>query len=134
MNTLNTVALSIVLSLVPIAISAQGAGSSGPSEMPDEAKQQIDKLGGQATPNSVTAPEAPPVDLSTFSGDKYVYTTLRNITKSNARGCAVNDWACMSRLCKQDLGSNAWRGWAGCNPHNNDFICYFECALVRDAF
>ncbi len=74
---------------------------------------------------AATPPPPPPV------ADRYIYTTLRVITAGASRGCGVSDWDCMTRLCRQDLSSAAWRGWAGCNPEGSDFICYFECAEVR---
>jgi hypothetical protein len=59
---------------------------------------------------------------------------LRVITKASPRGCGVFDWNCMSNICTTDLGPTAWRGWAACDPHNDDFICYFDCNQVQELF
>ena len=63
--------------------------------------------------------------------DRYLYTSLRVISSSAPRGCRVNDWNCMTRLCKRDLGAEAWRAWAGCWNRGARFTCNFECGLVR---
>ena len=111
--------------------SSPGATSSGPSQMPREVEVQIRATAGLATVSA--EPEQSP-DLSALTGNSYIYDTLRVITKNASRGCNSGDWNCMANLCKQDLGQTAWRGWGGCDPHNNDYICYFECSVVKSTF
>ncbi len=65
---------------------------------------------------------------------RYLYTTLRIVSSSASRGCGVNDWNCMTKLCKADLGQSAWRGWAGCWRSNSNYTCNFECGQVKDMF
>jgi vibriolysin len=66
---------------------------------------------------------------------RYLYTTLRVITSGANRGCAVNDWNCMTRLCKADLADqSAWRGWAGCWRDGSNYICNFECGQTRNFY
>lgn len=67
------------------------------------------------------------------AASQYVYTSLRIIGDQSPRGCQVSDWACMTRLCQQDLGPSAWRGWAGCWQESAKFQCNFECGVVRKA-
>lgn len=66
--------------------------------------------------------------------DRYLYTTLRIISSAAPRGCGNNDWSCMTRLCKSDLGSSAWRGWSGCYRDGDNFQCLYECGQVRRFF
>ncbi|MEX0320027.1 MAG: M20/M25/M40 family metallo-hydrolase [Ruegeria sp.] len=66
--------------------------------------------------------------------NRYIYTTLRAISSSASRGCRASDWACMTKLCKQDLGASAWRGWAGCWQEDSRFTCSFECGAVMQSF
>jgi Zn-dependent metalloprotease len=87
---------------------------------------------GYPTQDVVNAFAAVDVILPSTARRKYLYTSLRIITKTSARGCPVNDWTCMSNLCKADLGQSAWRGWAGCDQNNDDFICMFECDAIRE--
>jgi bacterial leucyl aminopeptidase len=61
----------------------------------------------------------------------YIFTTLRSITQSNTRGCSYANWTCMTNLCTSDLGSSAWRGWAGCWRSGDNYQCYFECGQQR---
>jgi len=64
---------------------------------------------------------------------RYIYDSLRVITKAGSRGCGSGEWNCMTNLCKGDLGASAWRGWAGCrNKSDGDYICLFECSTVKD--
>lgn len=65
---------------------------------------------------------------------RYLYTSLRIISSSASRGCGVNDWNCMTNLCKADLGQSAWRGWAGCWKSGSGYTCNFECGQVKDMF
>lgn len=64
--------------------------------------------------------------------NRYLYSTLRVISGSAPRGCGASDWACMTALCKADLGSDAWRGWAGCWRDGSSYQCYFECGRVTE--
>ncbi len=66
--------------------------------------------------------------------DRYIYTSLRLIRRGSPRGCGYSDWSCLTNLCKRDLGSSAWRGWAGCHRSGSSWICYFECGMVRRTF
>ncbi len=109
------------------------SSSSPPSDVPADAATAIGAP-AMSQMSDASASEAPEVGPETLAGDQYIYTTLRVITAGDNRGCGASDWSCMSRLCAQDLGQGAWRGWVGCNPDGNDFICYFECARLRDLF
>ncbi len=66
--------------------------------------------------------------------NRYIYTTLRVITNGANRGCGYSDWNCMTQLCKKDLGTTAWRGWAGCYRDGSNFQCYFECGQTKTLF
>jgi len=108
----------------------QGASVSPPQGIPPEIASQFNNSSGA----SVAPPEPVPPAAATLTGSNYIYDTLRVITKNASRGCNSSDWNCMANLCKQDLGQTAWRGWAGCHAHNNDFICYFECSQAKQTF
>jgi hypothetical protein len=66
--------------------------------------------------------------------NRYVYTTLRVVNRGNTRGCGYANWSCMTNLCKRDLGTSAWRGWAGCHKSGSSWVCYFECGIVRRTY
>jgi leucyl aminopeptidase len=66
--------------------------------------------------------------------DRYLYTSLRIISSSANRGCGYGDWNCMTQLCKADLGTTAWRGWAGCYRDGDPYQCMFECGVVSRFF
>jgi vibriolysin len=68
------------------------------------------------------------------TGGQYLYTTLRVITNGSSRGCSYANWTCMTNLCTSDLGSPAWRGWAGCWRDGDNYQCYFECGQIRKLF
>jgi hypothetical protein len=91
------------------------------------------KIAG-VTFSQMAASESPPAEAFALAGDQYIYNSLRVITKNAPRGCNSADWQCMTNLCKADLGQSAWRGWAGCDSDNNDFICFFECSQTRKVF
>jgi hypothetical protein len=123
------------------ATSAQGSGAStaAPQGMPPEIAGMFGATsfgGGEVT---VAPPEKParmevPTPGPTTAGSRYLYTTLRVITNGSSRGCSYANWTCMTNLCTSDLGSSAWRGWAGCWRDGSNYICYFECGQQRDAF
>jgi hypothetical protein len=110
---------------------ASGATTAPPEGIPAEVSSQFGGAGASVAPPQ-GAPTAP--TEGALSGSNYIYDTLRVITKNVSRGCASNDWNCMANLCKQDLGQTAWRGWAGCHAHDNDYICYFECSQSKQTF
>jgi photosystem II stability/assembly factor-like uncharacterized protein len=64
----------------------------------------------------------------------YIYTTLRVTNSGSTRGCGYANWSCMTGLCRSDLGSSAWRGWAGCHKSGSSWLCVFECGMVRETF
>jgi hypothetical protein len=137
LTVLTAVSLFIVGSTTAIAQEGAG-GSSGPEGVPPE----IAALLGQAGEGGATtiAPPAVVPDLDAASADasavgsNYIYNTLRVISNGGTRGCGSSDWTCMANLCKSDLGSSAWRGWAGCWKEGGNFICYFECSQAKSAF
>ena len=63
---------------------------------------------------------------------QYILNTLRLINQGEPRGCSASNWDCMTNLCKADLGTTAWRGWAGCWTQESAYICYFECSIWKD--
>ena len=66
-------------------------------------------------------------------GHRYIYTTLRVTTDGAPRGCGYADWNCMANLCKAELGSASWRGWAGCF-RRDAWLCLFECGQICPLF
>jgi len=66
--------------------------------------------------------------------NRYLYTTLRVVNSGSTRGCGYANWSCMTGLCRNDLGSSAWRGWAGCHKSGSSWLCVFECGLVRNTY
>lgn len=112
--------------------------SAGPEGVPPEIAQMLGQAalgGGEVT----IAPSEQPSGIDTaapgLAGSRYLFTTLRVVTNGSPRGCGHADWSCMSNLCKSDLqDTSAWRGWAGCWRQDSNYICYFECGQVREAF
>ena len=105
-----------------------GDSSAGPDMMPPEIANQFQGQ-SRATAN---APSQGNQEKAT--GGSYIYNTLRVIHQSASRGCSSGDWSCMTNLCKADLGPDAWRGWSGCDNHDEGYICFFECSQVRKKF
>ncbi len=122
------------------ATSAQdsGASTAAPQGMPPEIAGMFGAIsrGGEVTvaPSEEPARMEAPMPGPTTAASRYLYTTLRVITNGNSRGCSYANWTCMTNLCTSDLGSSAWRGWAGCWRDGSNYICYFECGQQRDAF
>ncbi len=111
---------------------------AAPTDMPPEIAEMLGQTGGSAGSTDVAASEEPQEadapEAGAVAGDRYLFTTLRVISKSSARGCGYANWNCMTRLCKRDLNDTAaWRGWAGCWK-GDSWICYFECGQRRSAF
>jgi hypothetical protein len=121
-----------------VEIQAQESGISAPEGMPPDIAEMLGEM-ESAGADVAVAPSDEPLDVdmpsaAATAGNRYLYTTLRVITKSSTRGCGYADWSCMTRLCKSDLrDSTAWRAWAGCWKRSS-WICYFECGQRRNAF
>jgi hypothetical protein len=114
---------------------AAGSAAGGPSGIDPTLTREfgIQQLLGNLPPGQMdTAPGAGPPQAAGPS--RYQYTTLRVVNTSAPRGCGYADWNCMTNLCRSDLGSTAWRGWAGCWRSDGNWICYFDCEQVKDVF
>ena len=115
-------------------VGAAGAALSGPSGLEPALTREfgIQQLLGnlpRGQTDIVPRPEVP----QPAGPNRYQYTTLRVVNSGAPRGCGYSDWNCMTNLCKADLGSTAWRGWAGCWSSDGNWICYFDCEQVKDA-
>jgi hypothetical protein len=114
----------------------EGTAASGPGGLDPSVARQfgLEQLFGNLPSGQVaTAPPSP--SLPQPAGPThYINDTLRVINDGAPRGCGYSDWNCMTNLCKADLGSAAWRGWAGCYRSGGVWICYFECGRVADVF
>jgi vibriolysin len=86
---------------------------------------------GYNTDDVVTAFAAVDIIIPLGQPAGYIYDTLRVIANGNPRGCNVNDYNCMTNICKGDLGASAWRGWGGCYAKGSVFLCNFECSIVK---
>lgn len=111
--------------------AASGPGGIDPALTREFSLQQL--LGNlpQGAMESSPGGGAPP---QAAGPNRYLHTTLRVVNASAPRGCGYADWNCMTNLCRADLGSASWRGWAGCHRSNGSWICYFECGLVEQVF
>jgi hypothetical protein len=108
--------------------------AAGPGEVPPEIAAMLGGMDGGTTAIAAPASEEPAAPGASAAGSNYLYSTLRVVNNGNPRGCGYADWNCLSNLCRADLGSTAWRGWAGCWRDGNNYICYFECGQSRAAF
>ncbi len=109
-------------SALPDGLSSDLIGKFGAEELLGISPEMMAQDLGEEIPPEAALP------------DRYLYTTLRLVHRGGTRGCGYSDWSCMTNLCKRDLGSLAWRGWAGCHKSGGSWICYFECGLVRNTF
>ena len=137
--TLTTSISRLIIALgIGLASPAFAQESSTPDGMPAEISDlfaDAEEQGGTVIIAPSEEMPAGAMDANTAATPRYLYTTLRVVTSGSSRGCASGNWNCMTNLCKADLRSqSAWRGWAGCWKKGNNYICYFECGQVRNAF
>ncbi len=120
-----------------VEIQAQDSGIAAPEDMPAEIAEMLNEMKSDGVDVDVVTSDEPHdaevASVGATAGTRYLYTTLRVVSKSANRGCGYANWNCMTNLCKKDLGTTAWRGWAGCWKKDS-WICYFECGQRRDAF
>jgi len=148
--------LYMCLVILPTAAQDASASSLGAQDASEPPESPPSDEGASASPPDGLDPQLvsefglealignPPTDISASVGaetppvpagaDRYLSSTLRVVNSGSPRGCSYANWACMTNLCKSDLGSAAWRGWAGCQKSGSSWICYFECGLVRNSF
>jgi hypothetical protein len=114
----------------------EGAAASGPGGLDPSVARQfgVERLFGNLPSGQVATAPASPGPPQAAGPTHYINDTLRVINDGAPRGCGYSDWNCMTNLCKADLGSPAWRGWAGCYRSGGTWICFFECGRVADAF
>lgn len=138
-RTIWSASLFVLMSTSMAVAQDSATGSASPEGVPPEIAAMLGEGVAEGADTSIAAPESPAEDVgvstdATVAGSNYLYTSLRVINNGASRGCASGNWACMSNLCKADLGPTAWRGWAGCWKEGSNFICYFECGRSLSAF
>jgi hypothetical protein len=77
--------------------------------------------------NTGQKPLAKPA-TATVGKPQYIRTDFRVVGQDLPQGCSYANWTCLDNLCKASLGTNAWRGDAGCWQQGANWFCHFGCS------
>lgn len=65
---------------------------------------------------------------------QYIHTEFRVVGQDLPQGCSYANWTCLENICKASLGTNAWRGDAGCWAQGSNWFCHFACYAWTEIF
>jgi hypothetical protein len=80
----------------------------------------------------IFTPKPAPAPLAA-ARPSYMYSSLRVVGTERPRGCTItSEDECFERICRQDLGPQAWLGEGACWPVLFGFACLFDCNVWRE--